>query len=368
VTDSVVVVLHDLIDLLIDVGNPWLDDVIGSLGDVPELVSRSSSAHMQKGVKRPKVRISHTPRLPSNGLRKLNREVLIGQAVLLDRRYGVQLKSATAGDLSLQVDNACLEWLTWVMQLALLKAHTTFIHAVGIEVAGKALLFPSWGGVGKTAIAKGFVKDLGWRLLGDDFVILSEDGKCYGFPKPMVIYPYHKNVFPELFAGGKSPVAPVGLNSLLTLAAPVVKSILRPFPGILQFARRHNPQSVRVKPSEVFGKERLSPSARLRTVVWLDRVQGVSEPTLMPAGEALSSRIFGSTLHEQDPWCVNLTHVACGLGIISAHDVYSVWINVLEKGLMHAEGWVLYIPANMPVQDVFPAVEDTLKPVLEKTF
>jgi len=367
VSDSVVV-LHDLIDLLIDVGNPWLDEVIDSLGDIPELMSRSPSAHGQEGTERPQVKVSYTSRLSSNGMRELSRGVFVGQQSLLDRKYGLRLESATASNLSLQADNACLEWLTWAMQLTLLKTHATFIHAVGIEIDGKALLFPSWGGVGKTAIAKGFVQDLGWKLLGDDLVILSEEGICYGYPKPMVIYPYHENVFPELFAQGKGPIAPKWLNSSLTLAALAVKPILRSFPGLLQFARRRNPQSARVKPSAVFGKNSLSPNAQLHTVVWIDRVSGISEPVLMPGGKSLPSRIFGSTLREQDPWCVNLTHIACGLGIISARDVYPVWMDVLEQSLRHVEGWVLYIPADLPVQDVFSSVQNILESVLEENF
>lgn len=337
-----------------------------TLGDTPYIEKERTNGR-DTDVFLPNLRLACVPHLSLKGLRKLQTGLYTGDSVLLDRRYRVRLRPLESDGLCIESQTACPEWLIWALQLTLLRARATFVHGASVERGGRALLLPSWGGIGKTAIAARLVKDHGWKLLGDDLVILAENGECSAFLKPMVLYSYHRDVFPEIFALGKGPIAPVTLNPLLSKLAVALKPWLRPLPGLLRLARRLNPQSVRIKPSEAFGKDGLATKAHLHAVVWIDRVAGLTKPVLCAGTrEDVASRIFASTLREQDPWCVRATLVACGLGIWRAQNIFRTWLDVLDSGLMRASQWTLAIPAHTPLQDVARVVEDALEPVLRE--
>ncbi len=285
-------------------------------------------------------------------MRDISDDCWICPNALLDQKYGLRLEVPEPGFILLKTNNPCLEWLYWGVNIALLAGGSTFVHAAGVAKNGEAVIFPSWGGVGKTALVARLVKEMGWTLLGDDLIIISPDGQCYGFPKPMVLYPYHKNVFPEVFSKGKGPVAPVAMNGWLSKVAVGVKPLLRPFPKLLQFAREHNPQSVRINPSTVFGLDNLCRVAKLKAAIWLDRVEGLPEAKFIAKEENMSSRMMGSTIREQNARCVLTTNIAMGLGIVNNEHFYDSWIRCLDSALQGRAIHTLYLPADMPVSEL----------------
>lgn len=342
--------LHNLV-LLIIYESPWREILLKWLGDIPFLPVDNvmGSDNLARRV----LKVYHATKLPIYGMRELDKGILIGSDSLLDRRYGVLLRAPNESEIHLYATNPCLEWLIWSLQLLLLQAHCTFIHAAGIETAGRAILFPSWGGVGKTSLSQYFVEHLGWRLLGDDLVILSEQGICYGFPKPLVIYPYHREIFPKVFANGYGPVIPETLNPLVARLIRRTKPLLRRFPKVLQLAREWNPQSVRIAPSRVYGMQRLALTSRVAAVVWLDRSQESSKPSIIPLTiGAIASKIAGSTLYELDSWCGRLVNVASGVGLLPFRSVYCNWIDTLECGLKEAAAYVIQLPVDIAQKEI----------------
>lgn len=352
--------IHNKIEFSVEANNPWLNDILLTLGDVTKL-SHSSVNTLPINHSIPQVKLSYVPKFTLDDMRKFGDSLMMKPGALVDLKYKVQLSASSEGILHLQSNNSCLEWTGWLMQLALLKTQATFMHVAGLEKNGKALLFPSWRGVSKTPLVNGFVKNYDWKLLGDDYVIVDAHGKCYGYPLPMSISGYHKTAFPELFAQRKVSIAPAYLYSALTLLRDIVKPLLRQFPNFLNIARRHNPRVTSINPSVVFGEDRLASTADLHTVVWLDRVAGISEPILTPADNLLASRIVSSTLKEQDPWVVEVTNVACGLGILDFRHIYPDWLDIVEKALAGVKGWILYLPTEMAVKDVPKVVHETLQ-------
>jgi hypothetical protein len=347
-----VINIHNLVTLEIDQGNPWELDIVSSLGDVPMFSMNTSERDMLEQ-DLPGIRVEYVTHLHRNGsMRPLSPDILISPTSVLDWQYRVKLARSDSRTLKFVAENACLEWLVWGCQLALLQSDATFVHAAGIVKGGRTILFPSWGGVGKTALVGKFVRELGWKLLGDDLVILKSNGECLGYPKPMVLYPYHKAVFPDLFVAGRGPIAPQQFNHLLSQMARLFKPMLRLSPTLLQYARRKNPQSVRVKPSEVFGKQSLAVSAPLEAVVWLDRVSELSESQMVTADRSLASRLIGSTLHELDSWCHNVINVACGVGLLASDQIIPKWQQIVESGLADSAKRILYIPSDVPIDEV----------------
>lgn len=342
--------VHGLFDVRIADGFPWQNDWTDFLSDVVAVSGSVEAGHSSLAV-------SWEPALSPSAFRELHRGVLVERDSLLDSEYGAILEFPSDHEFRLRVDNQCLEWLAWGLHLASLPSETCFVHAAGVSRDGSAILFPSWGGVGKTGIVATLMRQDGWKTLGDDFVILAADGTVYGFPKPMVIYPYHREMLPEAFSLGLGPVAPTFLNRALGHLGPALKPALRRVPGALRFARRHNPQSTRVHPSRVFGLDRLARSAALQRVIWLERVPGIAKFQLSPTDDSIVDRIFGSTLSEFDPRCVFVSNVATGLGLLGFDRFYGAWRRTLVSGLRGCGKEILYLPADMPV----PAVAEIVR-------
>lgn len=343
--------IYQLMNLILPQATTQRQQLIASLGDLPEILGeKSRSDRTDHNI--PTLRIEFVSGLErTSDMRELESDLWISPNSLLDWKYRVLFK-VHPNELILSTDRACLEWLIWGIQLQLLESQATLVHAAGVTHGETAIIFPSWGGVGKTAIVAKFIRDLNWKLLGDDLVILTAEGKCLSFPKPMVLYPYHKAVFPDVFAAGKGPIAPAALNPFLGKFAQSVKPLLRRIPGALQYARNRNPQSARVRPSDVFGRQCIADVASLDTIVWLDRVNNIDRPQLMEADTNLASRLAGSTLHELDSWCENVLNVACGLGMLSFRDIYVQWQNILESALKKSRMYTLYIPGKTSIHEV----------------
>ena len=201
----------------------------------------------------------------------------------------------------------------------------TFIHCASIDKNGEVYLFPSWGGVGKTALVKGFVEHHEWKLLGDNL------GGVSSFLKNMVLYPYHKETFPEVFGIGGGPVAPIWMTNILSPVNRFIKKIVKPFPRLLEYARSVNPQSKRVPPSKVFTEDQLGRSGRVKAIFWLERVKGIDKATISTKNLDISSRILGSTINEFDPRCIRVTNAGMGAGALAANEVYSNWMDILSQ-------------------------------------
>ena len=342
--------IHNLISLDIDKAFPWRDDWLSILGDLPK-------QEIDNGpLPNARIKLVYDQNISLDTMRDIGEGLYIRKNAVYDKKYRLLLARDVEGALLLRTDNPCVEWMFWALQLSLLSVGATLVHGAGVEKDGKATLFASWGGVGKTVLIAGYIKDQNWKLLGDDWIILSADGSCYSFPKPMVLYPYHKSVFPEVFTNGKGPVAPVSMNAALSKIAIKVKPLLRLCPNLLQFARRHNPQSVRVNPSEVFGMSNISSSSKLDQVIWLDRIAGIEAPELHFDDGTLASRMMGCTIRESDARCGEVLSVAMGLGIIDSESFYSGWISTLQEATRSCRKHIMYLPADMHVSEVSDAV------------
>lgn len=332
--------IHGLLHLVVDSNSPWRTAWLASRRDVLA-VGRGDCPLAPDA---PTLRLCYDKQLPLAGMVQLKQGVFARGNAVYDAKYRVRLESPQGGILELYTDNPAQEWISWGIQLALLAAGGTFVHAAGLERDGQVLMLASWANVGKTAIVASLVRDHGWNLLGDDLVILTADGMCYAFPKPLVIGSYHRQLYPDLFRNGPAPKAPAAMNDFLSHLAFMVKPALRRFPLLLHTARRFNPRVVEVLPSDIFGTHRLCAKAPLHRLLWIDRLSGTRTPKLIPSDADFTSRLMGSTIGEFDQRCVSICNLAMGLGMIDATDYYESWATTLHRGLKDAERGFLHLP------------------------
>ena len=338
------------IELTIDVRLKWANDLLSSLSDVIA-VSRAGSRPLSGSLRIEydsvrSVRLTADPLEP--GIRRTNDG-------LLDEEYGVLVGFPSSTEIVLRTEYSCPEWFSWSLQLQALRNRAAFVHSAGLERNGTAVLLAARNGFGKTALIGHFMRRAGWRLLGDDLTLLSADGTCYGYPRAMVVHPEHRPFFPELFAQDAGPSAPRALSSTLERAGRMVKPLLRQVPGLLESARRHNPQTARITPTAAFAPERIAASAPLAIVVSLERRGDISHAQLWPLQESLAARLLGSTIEEFDARCVRISNVAMALGLLDLETTYGAWIDVLRAGLVRARSYTLCAPATLPLEEM-PAV------------
>lgn len=220
------------------------------------------------------------------------------------------------------------EWLMIMLQIMLLKFGYSLIHAAAVANENGALLLPSWGGVGKTACVAKLVKT-GYKILGDDFNIINKNGEIYGLPKKFVLYFYHRDLFPEVFKK-KAPKCNSALNEFYSNIIPTVKNFLRKFPAVLAFARKHNPQSIKVSPVDIFGKEAIQSKSDLKQIIWLERGEGENIFNNLESKD-IAQKATSVTLNEILTDNMSAILVMCGFGIISFNEFFVRMYEIYES-------------------------------------
>ena len=77
------------------------------------------------------------------------------------------------------------------------------VHAAGVEKENQAILLCGMGGIGKTQFAASFIFNSEFSVLGDDLIIISENGYAYPFLKPFMLKPQHKDFIPSKYSKNK---------------------------------------------------------------------------------------------------------------------------------------------------------------------
>ncbi len=312
--------IHSLLSIEIDEGLENTNRIYDFLNSINQEKNTTSTN---------KIKVLKVDKLNITDHREYLDGIYISPNSLIDIKYGIEI-ILKKNEIILNTKFRFIEWLMYSIQLGLLRNESVLIHGAAVSKDNKATLFPSWGGVGKTAILNDFAKKYGYKIIGDDLFILNKKGDIFSFPKPMVLYPYHKNLFPEIFKKNPSLI-PTGMTKTVSRLVPKIKKILSPFPVLMNYARNHNPQVKWALPYEVFGAEKICDRTVSHEIFWLERSN--NESSLLKGNENISSQILGSTINEFDQRVVLCINVLMGLGLLSNDDYLDKWYNILNQGL-----------------------------------
>jgi len=78
-----------------------------------------------------------------------------------------------------------------------LKKGYTFLHASAVSNNGQALVFSAFPKTGKTNAALSLIKS-GYDFLSNELIIVSDRGEVFSYPRPLALYPYNLEAFPEI--------------------------------------------------------------------------------------------------------------------------------------------------------------------------
>ena len=305
------------------------------------------------------IKIKYNKKIEYKEARQIDENIYGNEKYIYDSKKQVKIYFEDENNCVIETSQEVNEWLVIMLQIMLLKYDYSFIHAAVVSKNEQALLLPSWGGVGKTACVSKLVKN-GYKILGDDMNIIAKNNKVYGFPKKFVLYFYHKKLFPEVFKE-KAPKANSAINNLYTKIIPTVKRILRFFPKILSFARKHNPQSIKVSPIKIFGNDCIEDKSIIKQIIWLERGKQENNEFANMSNEKLISKSVSVTLNEIFNENMNAILIMCGLGIIEYDEIFINMHKIYEKAF---EGKImnkLIVSTNKPVEEVADNVIKNIK-------
>ncbi|KAB7519441.1 hypothetical protein [Halosegnis rubeus] len=257
------------------------------------------------------------------------------------------------------------------IQLILSEAGMSFIHAAGLAKDDTALLLAGGGGVGKTALASNLVQNSSYRWLGDDLIILGENGDSLSFPRSFVLKEYHQGVYPEYFEEHnlkrKSTTTKwqAKVVRFLYANAPFVgitESLLQRL-GVYQDAysnigRAINDRYVATPPMEdLFGDDLITDSSQTGTVIFMERYEGMEFEFKEISADSMADRLAAVIHHE---W-VDYMREFFTLGSLELFEFTSYFENVLQiiaSGLSSNRCCIFRIPGESSPQDVFEAFRE----------
>lgn len=298
---------HGIVGVEVENSYPWFDTLF--IKPLPAYSDEKDFAGCKRFIK---VRYENIvrPDLAVN----IGRGIQLAGRTLIDRKYGVSLHWDDDRTIVLQTSRECNEWLFICLQIMLLAEGYSFVHGAAFSRDGKALLVASRAGIGKTGCAAGVIRAGGWQLLGDDMVIINREGKVLSFLKDLFIYPYHKSVFPELFASGQGPAVPPAWNGVFKRLVSWAKPVLSKYPALFSLARRYNPQSSKVSPVQAFSADKLADHAVISEVIWLERTQRDETVCKEAMPDDIASRAASITLLEILSDRCQAVLAVCGMG------------------------------------------------------
>lgn len=232
-----------------------------------------------------------------------------------------------------------------MLQLALLRKGASLAHCSAIEKNGRAVIFPAWGGVGKTSIMSRFL-DEGWRFVSDDSCVVCDDGTVFTHPLPMHIYKYHEKQSSGL-------VVQMLENSSLT-----DRLLWR----VLSLFKKPDKLVRWIPPVKVFGHEKLRDSGNISKVVHLHRVEGLANFRVEQVKPADIAKIMTSTIIDEINGLADIAIAANSVQTTSMvpdiSQVYEKIAGIYSKAFSSAFCYMVTLPSSSNADDLYKFITD----------
>lgn len=340
--------IHDFVEVNID--PDVAENVVSAIkGQIGYFIVRENSITKRCGLE---LRIRPFSALAANKSRQLavveneysatdNCAILRSEELALEKtEKGFVIYVANGGYLSINI----------ILQLLFIEMNVTLVHAAAVENReGKVILFPAFGGAGKTSILGELVRKKGYRLLGDDLVCVTKDGKCFSYPRSFILYGYHKGIFPEVFERFHLSEVKSQLKNFIVENMPF-KGVLKSLLGKSQLGIKTKSIAFKhlaaIPVKEIFGREKILDFGTIQQVLFLQRYNGNGIKLETITKKDLSRRLF-SIIHHEWMGVWKLPLIAGGFGILDLPGYYNKVLLILENALKGKTAQVVWIPERM---------------------
>ncbi len=257
--------------------------------------------------------------------------------------------------------------LLGLLQQLLLRRGISLAHAAAVkDLGGNVLVLAGAGGVGKTALAGFLVKEKGYKLLGDDMVLLTDSGECLAFHRPFTLKEYHQSVYPEVFARRKR----MGWQRRFLRSVIWQVYSNAPFRGVLDrvlrsgglynriafipFIRRDYVDIVPV--NEIFSAELLASRGPVARTLFLARSSAPEFSLEERDGIWMASRMFAVLYQELAGELLHLLGISA-LGLEDQGASFGRCRAILEKAVSGTPCFLLRIPQKATPEELIRAFE-----------
>ena len=218
-------------------------------------------------------------------------------------------------------------------QLWNLNNHSTYLHASGVEINGKSILFSADSGIGKSSLLLKLCEDSKYHFISDDMTIVSNKSKAFHQGRCLSIKPYHLKYFDGLITK---------FNNSMSLLQ------------ILQwkFLYKYN-LTCRINPCNLFAN--ISKSASIKRVIHLCNHNSVDfKIKRIDLNEyiRLSIPILENELHLAN-FKLNILASFPDSKFLSTNKVYSQTENILKDALRDVILNVVYVPYMSNPNDLY---------------
>jgi len=232
-----------------------------------------------------------------------------------------------------------------LVELMLLKNKSSFSHCSAIEKQGQAVLFPAWGGVGKTSIMSRYLDD-GWKFLSDDSCVISSTGIASLHPLPMHIYKYHETQSSQL------------VKKMLSHASIYDRWLWR----FLSQIKKADKLVRWIGADKVFGDEKISTFGRISAVVHMHRYLQCDRFKLKKASPIKVAGLMGSTILDEINNLANISIMAHSCEPIDfipdISILYKCIVDIYSNAFTNANCYTIAIPEQATAEEIYSFIQN----------
>lgn len=207
----------------------------------------------------------------------------------------------------------------------------------------------------------------GFAFMGDDWTFLSEEGTILGYAKPLFVRPHHRNLFPQLFAEKRQPLAPARLVRPLGRLATAAHPLISRHPQLAAVARRWWPEHMIVAPEAALPDAEIARTATLAAAVFLERSACQAPELESRDADWMASRLFGDFMAELPRLARELQTALAAAGLLPLDRLLAEKARILRSALADAPCFVLRLPEQMHADEAAEAVARQVEELLEST-
>ena len=238
------------------------------------------------------------------------------------------------------------------IQILIVEQGYTMIHAAGFKSSfGLIHIITGAGGIGKTSIATHAVINKKLKILGDDILIISNDGECLSFPREFVLKIYHSKSHKQILnASNISLFNFYKFKRFIIDNLPfslLIKKILKKLGIYYSIYRIFNPVKhlASISANKLFGDDSLEKKGKIGKIFYLDRVTKSSFSIDKQDCIILSNRIFSIINHEWLHYMPQLFSMGAN-NIVNLSEYMRKLSTIFSSSIMNADLFQVNIPSN----------------------
>ncbi len=280
------------------------------------------------------------------------------------RTGDVQIALAGEGAFHLSGSGELLTQALPLIDIVLARRGVAMIHAAAFEYRGHGIALPAWGGTGKTSAMARLPLHREGAFMSDDWAFVTEAERLLGFAKPMFLKPHHRVLYPELFVRKGKLLVPSAFSEPMSKLATAVHPAVIKFPRIAALTRRWSPEHVMVSPEEAF--ERITPSAPLAAIIFMERYSGGRIYLHEASAESMVGRLIGNFYAELPVTSREVFTALAATGIVPLPEPFADKHAVLAQAIRDKPAFVLRIPRSLAVHQASTRISDEIMNALER--